>query len=84
MKTGVAVGENPTIIELRNQFDAVYIAIGAHIDKKIGIEGEDAKGVLSAVELLRSIGDDEYPDFTGKNIPTATPVFTSIPTDNRF
>lgn len=68
VKTGVAVGENPTIIELRNQFDAVYIAIGAHIDKKIGIEGEDAKGVLSAVELLRSIGDDEYPDFTGKNI----------------
>ena len=35
---------------------AVYIAIGAHTDKKIGIEGEDANGVMSAVEMLRRIG----------------------------
>ena len=55
-------------MELRKEYDAVYIAIGAHIDRKIGIEGEDAGGVISAVELLRGIGDDEMPDFTGKDI----------------
>lgn len=53
---------------LQQDFDAVYIAIGAHTDKKIGIEGEDAKGVLSAVEFLGSIGDDKYPDFTDKKV----------------
>ena len=68
VKTGVTVGENPSIVELRKEYDAVYIAIGAHIDRKIGIEGEDAGGVISAVELLRGIGDDEMPDFTGKDI----------------
>ena len=31
----------------------------------IGVEGEDANGVLSAVEMLRAIGDDEMPDFKG-------------------
>ena len=68
VKTGVTVGESPNILELRSQYDAVYIAIGAHTDRKIGIEGEDAEGVVSAVEMLRGIGDSQLPDFTGKDI----------------
>ncbi len=54
--------------DLKKEFDAVYIAIGAHTDKKIGMEGEDSKGVISAVEMLREIGDDKMPDFTDKNV----------------
>ncbi len=38
----------------------------AHTDKKTGIPGEDAEGVLSAVQLLRAIGDGRMPDFTGQ------------------
>lgn len=68
VQTGMTVGEKPNIMDLRKEYDAVYIAIGAHIDRKIGIEGEDAEGVISAVEMLRGIGDDEMPDFTGKDI----------------
>ena len=64
----VNVGDDVTFDELRQQNDALYIALGAHTDKKTGIEGEDAKGVLSAVEMLRGIGDDEMPDFKGKDI----------------
>lgn len=66
-KIGNAPGEIP-LEQLNKDYDAVYIAIGAHIDKKIGIEGEDADGVISAVELLRNIGDDNMPDFTGKTV----------------
>lgn len=68
VKTEVTVGSDVTIDELRHQFDAVYIAIGAHIDRKIGVAGEEAPNVISAVEVLRAIGDDEYPDFTGQNV----------------
>ncbi|MEG1608859.1 MAG: FAD-dependent oxidoreductase, partial [Clostridia bacterium] len=68
VKTETRIGEKPSVLDLKQQFDAVYIAIGAHTDKKIGIEGEDAKGVISAVEMLRGIGDDEMPDFTGKDM----------------
>ena len=44
------------------------ISIGAHNDKKIGIEGEDAENVVSAVSLLRRIDEGNAPDFTGKRI----------------
>ena len=54
--------------QLRQEYDAVFISIGAHQDKKVGIEGEDARGVMSAVELLGNIGDGKYPDFTGKRV----------------
>ena len=46
----------------------MYIAIGAHVDKKLGLEGEESSNVISAVELLRGVGDGNVPDFTGKKI----------------
>lgn len=66
--TDIPVGHDIGIEELRRDFDAIYVAIGAHTDRKIGVEGEDAGGVISAVEMLREIGDDHYPDFSGMNI----------------
>ena len=68
VKHGIMVGEDITVAQLREQYDAVYISIGAHTDRKVGIEGEDARGVMSAVEMLRGIGDGNLPDFTGKNV----------------
>lgn len=66
--TGVSIGKDLPMENIQNSFDAVYIAIGAHNDKKLGLEGEDAKNVLSAVALLRAVGDGEAPDFTGKRV----------------
>lgn len=53
---------------LSEEYDAVYVAIGAQGGKTLKLEGADAEGVMSAVDLLTKIGDDEYPDFTGKNV----------------
>lgn len=66
--TEVNVGSDITFDELKDQYDALYISIGAHTDKKTGIEGESSEGVISAVELLREIGDGNKPDFSGKEI----------------
>lgn len=68
VKCGVRIGKDYTVEQLRSEYDSVYIAIGAHSDKKLDIEGEDCKGVISAVELLGGIGDASIPDFSGKNI----------------
>lgn len=62
------IGKDISFEELRNRYDAVYIAIGAQSDKKLHLEGEDSENVMSAVELLDKIGHEEYPDFTGKNV----------------
>ena len=63
-----SIGKDFQLKDLKNNFDAIYIAIGAHTDKKIGIDGEDAKGVLSAVEMLRAIGDGNAVDYKGKKV----------------
>lgn len=77
LSTGVEVvmdtaigGENGEISmqDLREQYDAVYISIGAHTDKKMGIEGEDSIGVISAVEMLREVGRNRMKDFKGKRV----------------
>ena len=66
--TGVTVGTELWIEDLQKEYDCLYIAIGAHQDKKVGIPGEDSRNVMSAVEMLRSIGDDVMPDFSGKRV----------------
>ena len=66
--TGVTVGRDIWLEKLEQEYDCIYIAIGAHQDKKTGIPGENSKNVSSAVEMLRAIGDNEMPDFTGKQV----------------
>ncbi len=53
---------------IAQEFDAVYVAIGAHAGKKLRLDNVDAQGVSSAVDLLRKIGDGDYPDFSGKKV----------------
>ena len=66
--TGVTVGKDIWIEDLQKQYDCLYIAIGAHQGKGAGIPGEHSKNVISAVEMLRDIGDDIMLDFTGKKV----------------
>ena len=66
--TGISVGQDVSLEELKREYDSLYISIGAQTDKKTGIPGEDSAGVISAVELLRRIGDEELPDFTGQEV----------------
>ena len=73
LSTGVEVHTNVSIDseafkDLREKFDAVYLAIGAHSYRALGVEGDDANNVLSAVELLRAMGDGNAPDLAGKRV----------------
>ena len=59
-KCGVEVGKDVTIEQLRSQgYKAFYIAIGAQGGRKLGIAGEDAKGVTTGVEFLKLVNADE-------------------------
>jgi NADPH-dependent glutamate synthase beta subunit-like oxidoreductase len=62
------IGEEITMDDLKKQYDAVYISIGAHDDKKLGIEGEDSVHVISAVQMLRGVGAGVIPDLAGKRV----------------
>ena len=66
IKTGVEVGKDITIDELRKQgYKAFYIAIGCQGGKKAGVPGEDAIGVTTAVDFLREVGEKESYDLEG-------------------
>ena len=63
IRCGVEVGKDITLDELRAQgYKAFYIAIGCQGGRKAGIPGEDAQGVMTAVDFLRTVGGNpDYP-----------------------
>ena len=68
VRHGLKIGRDITIQQLQQEYDAVLITIGASTDKKLGLEGEDAEGVLSAVQFLRNVGSSQIMDLTGKEV----------------
>ncbi|MDY6072557.1 MAG: FAD-dependent oxidoreductase [Eubacteriales bacterium] len=66
IKTGVEVGKDITIDQLREQgFKAFYVAIGCCGGRKLGIENEDADGVMTAVEFLHTVTQEEKYELKG-------------------
>ena len=66
IKTGVEVGKDITLDELRKQgYKAFYIAIGCQGGRKVGVPGEDAEGVVTAVDFLREVNAKEAYDVKG-------------------
>ncbi len=63
IRCGVEVGKDITLEELRKEgYKAFYIAIGCQGGRLPGIPGETAEGTMSAVELLKTVSEDEnYP-----------------------
>ena len=69
IKTGGEVGKDITLDELRSQgYKAFYIAIGCQGGRLPGIAGEDAEGVMTAVELLSTVAKDEAYKMSGKTV----------------
>ncbi|MFW6035077.1 MAG: FAD-dependent oxidoreductase, partial [Halothermotrichaceae bacterium] len=63
------IGEDITLTGLKDRgYKSVYLAVGAHNDRKLGIEGEDLNGVYSGIEILKEINLDHSVDMTGKKV----------------
>jgi heterodisulfide reductase subunit A-like polyferredoxin len=55
IKTGVQVGKDVTLEEVRRDYDALFVGVGAHGGVRLGVEGEDLPGVLEGVRFLRAV-----------------------------
>ena len=65
-RTGVEVGRDVTIQQLREQgYEAFYIAIGCQSGRGVNVPGEDADGVLSAVDFLQKYAATKELDVPG-------------------
>jgi NADPH-dependent glutamate synthase beta subunit-like oxidoreductase len=59
IRCGVRVGSDPdgtTLDHLRTSYDAVFLALGQDVGRRLDIEGAHARGVLGALEFLRETG----------------------------
>jgi NADPH-dependent glutamate synthase beta subunit-like oxidoreductase/dihydroorotate dehydrogenase len=58
--TGVEYGKDITAESLKaDGYDAIFLGIGAQLGNKLGIKGEDAEGIMDAVELLKDVTNGE-------------------------
>ncbi|MFQ5758808.1 MAG: FAD-dependent oxidoreductase [Candidatus Bathyarchaeia archaeon] len=55
VKTGVNIGEDLSLKDLENQSEAIFLATGAPLSKKLKIEGVELEGVLWGLDLLRDV-----------------------------
>lgn len=55
IRTGVKVGTDISLVDMRNTYQAMFIAIGAHGGMQLGLEREDLPGVMDGVTYLRLI-----------------------------
>ena len=63
----VAVGDDVSVDELLELYDAVILAIGAPHDRKLGIPGEDLPGVIGSAEFVGWYNG--HPDFADLDPP---------------
>lgn len=68
VKYGQQIGVDLPLQQLREEYDAVLVSIGASTAKRLGLENERAEGVLSAVHFLRDVGHGNTPDLTGQEV----------------
>lgn len=65
VKYGVSLGKDYLLEDLEKEYDAIFLAFGANISSKMGIQGEELDGVYGGNELLEN---NTHPDYINKKV----------------
>ena len=65
VKYNQELGINLKLKQLEKDYDAIFLAFGANITSKMGVEGEDLQGVFGGNQLLEH---QNHPDYTNKKV----------------
>lgn len=65
VKYNYELGKNLILNELEKDYDAIFLAYGANITTKMGVEGEELDGVYGGNQLLEY---KNHPDYKGKSV----------------
>ena len=60
-----ALGKDFILEDIEKEYDAIFLSIGANCSSKMGVDGEDLKGVYGGNELLEY---NLHPDYKGKKV----------------
>jgi len=67
LKTDCSIGNDISLDDLKKEYKAIFISIGAHKGLSLGVEGENSEGVYTGVEFLNRINSGEQIDL-GKRV----------------
>jgi NADPH-dependent glutamate synthase beta subunit-like oxidoreductase len=67
IKCNTAVGRDIPYETIRDTYDAVFVGIGAHKGKSLGLPGEDAPNVFTGTEFLNKVNSGQRID-VGKKV----------------
>lgn len=59
--TGTRIGEDLPLEDLRGEYDAIFLALGTQLSRKLDIEGIDLEDVLWGLDFLRAVKKGERP-----------------------
>ncbi len=62
LKTGLRIGKDVQLEELRQRYDAVVLTSGAWKSRGLRVEGEDKPGVIAGIDFLHGVALGERPD----------------------
>ena len=68
IKCGTKVGRDVQFDELKKNYDALYLGIGAQIGNRMPIENADCPNVIPAADFLQKVARGEKIDLTGKRV----------------
>ena len=68
LKTNVKIGKNITLKKLRQQYQAIYVAVGLQNPAILNIDGSNADGVLYGIPFLKDTKKGKKPKNLGKKI----------------
>lgn len=67
LKNNVNIGKDISLEQIKNDFDAILVAIGAWNSSKMRVVGEDLDGVWGGIDFLREVALGNTPEI-GKNV----------------
>ncbi|MBN1176222.1 MAG: indolepyruvate ferredoxin oxidoreductase subunit alpha [Dehalococcoidales bacterium] len=67
IKLNTRIGKDVRLADLQKDYDAVFIAVGAHKGRSLGIENEEVDGVIDGTEFLYKVN-------TGEKVPVGDKV----------
>ncbi len=68
LKCNIVVGKDRSVEDLRTEYQAIFVGIGAHKGLKLRVPGEDAPNVFTGTEFLNRVNSGENVQVGGKVI----------------
>ncbi|MCR5790895.1 MAG: FAD-dependent oxidoreductase [Lachnospiraceae bacterium] len=62
------IGKDISFTKLKEEYDAVYLGLGAQIGNRMPMENADAEGVIPAADFLQDVANGRAMDLTGKKV----------------